>query len=306
MFPSFDYRQWYQTEVNTLEEVNKLIIEKESSGEMFYRGMANYDFVCVSTFYRYFITSRKLSWSEQEVGYNSKVLLPEIDMVEYKALSLHILDDFYDNLITLGSKELPLNSIAYLAQHYGLPTDLIDFSYDPKIPLYFACCEMPDKDFSIYMFDIYAHVKTMMNIYASGRAGFARNSDGSTMTSEELASLAKNICTTIDRDGLPTVTPVIDHDDIKYGQRILNQKGAFIYHRDSIPMDQLMYTASSETNYQGRRVYKINKELKPKILEMLDQRYGINQSFVYPDSDVDLNLEIIQQAVAKTKAKFCL
>ncbi|WP_146041088.1 FRG domain-containing protein, partial [Vibrio vulnificus] len=86
------------------------------------------------------ISNHDLNWSEVDVGFNSKVLLPEIDLEEYKKQSFQILDDFYDNLRTLGSQELSFESIAYLAQHYGLPTDLIDFSYDPKIALYFACC----------------------------------------------------------------------------------------------------------------------------------------------------------------------
>ncbi|WP_064608108.1 FRG domain-containing protein [Photobacterium sp. J15] len=306
MFPSFDYRQWYQTDVTTLGQVEKLFLDVEPDDELYFRGMANYDFVCISTFYRYFINSRQLKWSEKDVGFKSMVLLPEIDMEEYKSLSFRILDDFYDNLLTQGSKELSLDTIAYLAQHYGLPTDLIDFSYDPKIALYFACCEMPEHDCSVYMFDIYARVKEMMQLCGSGRIGYFCKPDGTLMNEQEREQHAKQMCTELDRDGLPTITPIIAIDDIKYGQRILNQKGAFIYHRNSVPMDQLMYTASTHTSYQGRRVYKISKELKPSILQTLDEKYEINESFVYPSLEADQNLEIIEKAVAKTKENFGL
>ncbi|WP_063660629.1 FRG domain-containing protein [Aliivibrio fischeri] len=303
-YPTFDFRQWYQTDLDTMEQVERFLLNKQPDGELFYRGMANYEFVCISTFYRYFISSRELIWSDVDVGFNSMVSLPNIDMDEYKSLSFQILDDFYDNLLNLGSKELPFETVAYLAQHYGLPTDLIDFSYDPKVALYFACCEMEGDDCSVYMFDIYARVKEMMDIYESGRVGFLRNPDRTFMNATEREMHAKNMCTTLDRNGLSTVTPIINFDDIKYAQRILNQKGAFIYHRDAVPMDQLMYTASTHTDYQGRRVYKIASALKADILKKLDEEYGINKQFIYPN--VELNLNIIETAVQKTKVKFGL
>ncbi|MBT1443421.1 FRG domain-containing protein [Shewanella sp. JM162201] len=300
-FPTFDFRQWYQTELTTIEQIEEAFFNKKVDGELFFRGMPNYDFVCISSFYRYFISCRVLNWSEVDVGFNSKVLLPEIDLDEYKRLSFQILDVFYDNLRKLGSQELSFETVAYLAQHYGLPTDLIDFSYDPKIALYFACCEMPEKDCSVYMFDIYSRVKEMMELYASGAIGYCKKPNGSLMEPSERADHARELCTKLSRNGLSTVTPVIELDKIKYGQRILNQKGAFIYHRDVVPMDQLMYTASTDPYYPGRRVYKIPNKLKPTILRRLESKFGINEVFVYPNADQ--NLDIIDTAVKMTKSK---
>jgi len=38
----------------------------------------------------------------------------------------------------------------FLAQHYGLPTRLLDWTYNPLIALYFACCSNMDKDGVVY------------------------------------------------------------------------------------------------------------------------------------------------------------
>ncbi|PQJ84452.1 hypothetical protein [Aliivibrio sifiae] len=59
-YPTFDFRQWYQTDLDTMEQVERFLLNKQPDGELFYRGMANYEFVCISTFYRYFISSREL------------------------------------------------------------------------------------------------------------------------------------------------------------------------------------------------------------------------------------------------------
>ncbi|MCK8124474.1 FRG domain-containing protein [Pseudoalteromonas sp. 2CM39R] len=306
-FPTFDYRAWYKTDVDSLEQIEALFFNENPHNDIYYRGMANYDFICISTFYRYYINSRRLDWREVDVGFNAMVNLPEIDENEYKNLSFSILDDFYTNMLDLGSVEISYESIAYLAQHYGLPTDLIDFSYDPKIALYFACCELPESDCSIYMFDIYSHVKNMMALAGQGPSaeiGYMLKEDGTHMTNDERAQVFKDYCTTLSKDGASTVTPIIKGDDIRFSERIINQKGAFIYHRSEVPMDQLMYTASTDTYYSGRRIYKITKELKPQILQILDERFGINKAYIYPS--MDLNLTIIDKAASMTKEKFNL
>ena len=65
-----------------------------------------------------------------------------------------------------------------------------------------------------------------------------------------------------------------------------------------------MYTISSETAYNYRKIFKINKSLKPIILDILDKEFGINKQFLYPYEKNDPNKSIIEKAVKATKEKY--
>lgn len=263
--------------------------------------MADYNFVGISTFYRYYLQQNtQLKWEDTNVGHNTIIPLPVIDDSEYSSQSLEILDVFYQNLLSLGSKKLTLNTITYLAQHYGLPTNLIDFSADPKVALYFACQEFPEQDCIVYEYDIYKFVKNMYSFFKSGgHRSFVFKPDGSVMTNEEVAILMRDKMTVIDRE-VAISTPILKLDEIVFSQRILNQKGTFVYINEPTLLDRIMYTSSSDTYEYGRKLYKIPAKFKAEILSYLKIQ-GIDFDFLYPKADGDSNLSTIKAAVDKTK-----
>jgi len=303
--PNFEYRQWYETSISSIDDIDKYFFKREISDNNYFRGMNRYEYICISSFYRFFLSNNKnLKWENTEIGFNTKISLPKIDTEEYKNLSYEILDSFEQNLLKLGSQKLTQNTIIYLAQHYGLPTNLIDFTFDPKIALYFACEDAFDSDCVVYMYNIFAHHQRLIEHYSSGRSGyFFVNADGTDKTKEQITQDFLPLLTTIDRKNSSIITPIIKKEEIHYSQRIMNQKGAFVYHAASIPFDQIMYTISSETAYHYRRVFKIDKNLKSRILEILDIRFGINEDFLYPHEGNDPNKNIIEKAVSLTKEK---
>ena len=298
--PEFGFRQFYQIEINTMEEVDKLLLSRDIEESFYFRGMSRYKYICTSTFYRDYLNKNPLlPWEDVDIGFGKKVSLPVIDQKTYVKSSFDILDKFEVELTNLGITDLSLNSIIYLAQHYGLPTNLIDFTVDPKIALYFACEKSFEDNGIIYLFDIYSHIVKKAEYFASQQQFNFQNKDGSVMTKDEIINFIITRDTTITRDDSCNVTPFIKIEDLKFNERIFNQKGVFIYNSSTIPFDSDIYRISNERWFSNRRIFKINKNLKPLILKKLNDKYNINKSYIYPNHK-DINITKIREAINAT------
>lgn len=68
-----------------------------------------------------------------------------------KIYEKEIFDDF-KRKYSMFTDARPRNDkeFLFLAQHYGLPTRLLDWTYNPLIALYFACCSNFDKNGVVY------------------------------------------------------------------------------------------------------------------------------------------------------------
>lgn len=298
--PEFEYRQFYQIKINTMEEVEKFLLSRKIEESFYFRGMSRYKYICTSTFYRDYLSKNiQLPWKDTDIGFGKKISLPIIDQKTYVKSSFDILDKFEGELIKLGITDLNQNSIIYLAQHYGLPTNLIDFTIDPKIALYFACEKAFEDNGIIYLFDIYSHIAKRANYFASQKQLIFQNEDGSIMTEAEIKDFIITRDTTITRNDSCNVTPFIRIEDLRFNKRIFHQKGVFVYHSSTIPFDSDIYKISNERFFSNRRVFKINKSLKPQILKTLNDKYEINQMYIYPDHK-DINIPKIKEAINKT------
>lgn len=74
-------------------------------------------------------------------------------VTEYSQMEHNILDDFISEACRFV-KDIPEGDIATwleIAQHFGVPTRLLDFTENPLIALYFACSGSPQNDASVWI-----------------------------------------------------------------------------------------------------------------------------------------------------------
>ena len=150
----------------------------------------------------------------------------------------------------------------FLAQHYGLPTRLLDWTENPLVAAYFAV-ERPDVDGCIWGLS-----PTGLNCNLAELDGLAM------MQNQHAKKIAKNAFT---RNGLPEpVAIAIDGQEID--PRMLAQMSRFTVHSESTPLDELMYPESAKWLCR----YIIPKDAKDKISKQLSA-FGIRRSNLFPD-----------------------
>lgn len=134
-----------------------------------------------------------------------------------------------------------------LAQHHGLATCLLDWSFNPLVGLYFSCSDLLDQDGAVYCYDPPAYV------------------DASVLQLKDLTC-----------NGVGFVPRAL-------AGRILNQRAAFTVH---IPANLPLEVSESVAlpDHPNLNKLTIPSSLKIEVLKMLDD-YGINRVTLFPDLD---------------------
>lgn len=136
-----------------------------------------------------------------------------------------------------------------LAQHHGLATRLLDWSKNPLVACYFACCEQPSDDGAIYMYEL---------------------PDG--LLTEQITL-----------DQIKGLRGIFGYLPKAIAPRVLNQKGVFTVHCDA--REPVKVGPSRIDKDQPNLVQMIiPAKMKSDVLKLLDD-YGIDRSVLFPDLD---------------------
>lgn len=186
-------------------------------------------------------------------------------------------------------------------QHYGIPTRLLDFSYNSLVALYFACCSNPEKDgvvFELNAFPLYNQDFVWVSIVLKYLFEYSRLPFNTEQMIEELKHEVelypqRGVETFYNTDAIQKIltTPIGLYPRLT-NDRIKSQDGVFIMggmnikekNIDGIVFEKQSYSSINQLWPESREII-IPSSTKSEILQALD-KIGINRRKLFPELSV--------------------
>lgn len=275
-----------------IDKIFSRLDDLQKNGDFIFRGVDEAKYMLYNSAQRHYLTSELFRHAApgDEAGHYDKFVGGLID--ECKQWNNFTVKNL---LAASGIDEN--NSLAYLSymQHFGVPTPLLDFTYDPYQALFFAVntanTYSSDKEIDNYFSLYYTYYNS--TIFEGWRGAF--NSD------EYTAGSSKLNYDVVSKSIAHIVLPQDEAYKILNNTNIINQKGLFIYSsKPDEPLEEL-YSEHVAFVRQGLTeslskeqiddlfisdhfagCFNIHKSFIPYIKMKLAER-GITPDFVYPD-----------------------
>ncbi|MEO1080156.1 MAG: FRG domain-containing protein [Pseudomonadota bacterium] len=169
-------------------------------------------------------------------------------------------------------RNLPTNDWERLAvaQHYGLATCLLDWTYNPLIALFFACVDHAHTDGAVYFLEPEAHL----------------NSESALLEDENM--------------------PVVGYAPRHIDPRVQHQRSAFTVHLPAHKKIEAVQHPALDKSHPILVKLEVPSTFKTEIMANLDN-YGVSHSSIFPDlgglsSHVNWETERISKSKESAKA----
>ena len=225
----------------------------------------------------------------------SWALLPQVFRTDKDFANEHIYLREFQREIPEEASNMDLFDVLVKAQHYGIPTRLLDVSLNPLVALYFACANNDDKDGCVYRFDneftyfqehdlakLIVHYifkfKDMVNWNDKMKNGLKKSlqRDGYLGFTGEVDELL------VGDQNCIFILPKLSNSRIRF------QQGAFILFNTKLkvfPGDKIRFLLPNEEDYSRVKPSKkliVKKERKKDMLIGLE-RLGISERTLFPE-----------------------
>lgn len=263
--------------INIIEKIKYAYeLENPIQGVLLYRGISNTEYKMIPSIFRTFqnrIDNNK---------YEHKKYINEYEMY------MHFIKEakaFIKNLDDNTNIEL-LEWIVY-AQHFGVPTRLLDFTGNPLVALFFACSDSKDNDGFVWVLNL----KNYNNVLAKSLGKRKENTRQDLIF--EILDFIQGVAKNCPKYPVPFVPYYLDERMSAQSSNFLIWGSEEKSFEEMFSETNMMNVSLSEkgirSHYPGKAdefMFKIiiPMETKQKILSQLDS-FGINAKTVFPGLD---------------------
>lgn len=272
---AYQFKQWYEA------MTARLAADKPYAN--FFRGANEAKFKLYNSAQRYWIQNKLMEAESLAMP------LSYLDMIQNmvdKAKEVKLLRQVFEYYeITEDQMDFPLLSIL---QHYNAPTPLMDWTYDFRIALYFATCDLRRSEragviedyISVYRLQKDTHKEFLKDNlqYISGNVFPQVKHLGNWLASGTVIYISDFEVSEFENGGLDKRNRKIKPLTTYYNLNILAQKGLFVFNpHETRPLEDLPSPTTAKIH-----CYNISKDLS-ELIKYTIGRDGINTEFLFPD-----------------------